>query len=926
MTKLHDLHQLGQSIWYDNIRRALLDSGEMARLLEQGIRGVTSNPSIFEKAIGGSNDYDDALRALVEAGKSVDEIYEALVIEDIQRTADLLRPIYDESDGVDGYISLEVSPTLANETDGTIEQARRFFATVDRPNVMIKVPATPAGIPAIETLIGEGININVTLMFSLQQYEDVANAYIAGLEKLAADAGDLSKTASVASFFISRVDSKVDKALEGVGNTDLQGKIAIANAKVVYARSAEVYSGERWDKLAAAGARIQRLLWASTSTKNPAYPDTLYVDTLIGADTVNTVPPATLKAMLERATVAETLGQNVDEANAQLEALSAAGVNLDNITDELLTEGVDKFAQSFESLMQTIEEKRERLGHQHFTAQLGSYQESVDDALQDMHMNDVMNRIWNYDHTVWQPEPEEITNRLGWLHIAEAMQESVARLEALATETTQTAGYTHALLLGMGGSSLAPEVFRNTFGVADGYLDLAVLDSTDADYIHATAEKIDPAKTLFIVATKSGGTTETLSMFKFFYNKTVDAVGADSAGEHFVAITDPGSKLEKLAEDYKFRTTFLNDPNIGGRYSALSFFGLVPAALVGVDVARLLENSLIISHGCDACIPTGENPGAWLGAIMGELAKAGRDKVTFIASPQLENFGDWVEQLIAESTGKAGKGILPVVREPVGFPDVYSNDRLFVYLHLEGDNTHTTVVDALEQAGHPVVRLTLRDLYDIGGQFFLWEMATVVAGARMGIHPFNQPNVESAKVAAREMVTAYSESGQLPAQEAALEGDGITVYGKVSTDSPQAAFKAFIEQANAGDYVAFQAYIHPTEQSDELLESIRTQVRDNHKLATTVGYGPRFLHSTGQLHKGDGGNGLFVQFTSDPANDLDIPDEAGKPDSAMTFGVLKLAQALGDAQALKENNRRMIRFHLGTDAMGGLQKLLDSLA
>jgi transaldolase/glucose-6-phosphate isomerase len=915
MTKLHELGKLGQSIWYDNIRRALLDHGELQALVDAGVTGVTSNPSIFEKAIAGSADYDEALGELVTRGKSAAEIYEALVIEDIQRTADILRPVYDVTGGVDGYVSLEVSPTLAHDTGGTIAEARRLFATLGRPNVMIKVPATPAGMPAIESLIGEGVNVNVTLMFSLDHYDAVAEAYLAGLEKRVANGGDLSRVASVASFFVSRVDSAVDRALESLQSESLQGKIAIANAKLTYARFRKTFSGERWEKLVARGARVQRPLWASTSTKNPLYPDTLYVDALIGPDTVNTVPPATLYAFRDHGTVALTLEQGLDEAYDQIGRLADLGLDLDAITQQLQDDGVASFAQSFESLVGSITEKRERLlaeWHRR-SASLGTYQATVDAALEEIVRERIVARIWAHDHTVWKPEPTEITNRLGWLHIAEAMLDQQWRLTEF-VDGVLADGYCDVLLLGMGGSSLAPEVFSRVFGgQITNMPKLAVLDSTDPGAVLAHAGRLDPAHTLFVVATKSGGTVETLSFSKYFYNWTVQALGADAAGKHFVAITDPGSRLEKLAETYGFRATFLNDPNIGGRYSALSFFGLVPAALVGVDVETLLDQSLNMVCNCEPCnCPvSGDNNGAWLGAILGELAKAGCDKVTFVTSPQLGNFGDWVEQLIAESTGKEGRGIVPVVGEPLAAPEAYGDDRLFVYLQLDGDDTHDAAVQDLEGAGHPVVRLRLRDLYDLGEQFFLWEMATAVAGYRLGIHPFNQPNVEAAKVLAHEAVTAYRETGALPKDEPAPLAPDV--------------FRCFVEQAKQGDYIALQAFVQPTVETDAALLDLRTRLRDRFQVATTVGYGPRFLHSTGQLHKGDAGNGLFIQFTASAAQDADIPDEAGKPGSAMTFGVLEMAQALGDKQALLGAGRRVIRFHLDQDVIGGLGLLAEAL-
>ena len=912
MHKLHMLSELGQSIWYDYIRRAFISSGELQNLVDQGVRGVTSNPSIFEKAIAGSADYDAALRPLVEAGKSVAEIYEALVLEDIGRAADILRPLYDESDGADGYVSLEVSPTLAHDTQGTVAEAQRLFAALGRPNVMIKVPATPAGIPAIETLIGKGININVTLIFSLAQYEAVANAYIKGLAKLAASGGDLGQVASVASFFVSRVDVAVDRALEQIGERALLGKIAIANAKIAYARFRELFAGERWARLAAQGARVQRPLWASTGTKDPAYPDTLYVDNLIGRDTVNTVPPATLQAFLDHGRVEATIETGVDEARDQLARLAELGVDLDAITQELQDQGVAQFAQSFESLMKSVAEKRSSVlaGWQRMTASLGAYQAAVDAALAELRDDRVMERIWAHDHTLWKPDPTEISSRLGWLHIAEAMVEQVPRIQSLA-EDLHRDGYTRALLLGMGGSSLAPEVFGNTFGVREGRLDLAVLDSTDPDAILACTEQLDLARTLFIVSTKSGGTVETLSLFKFTYNQVVQAVGDDRAGAHFVAITDPGSRLAEIADEYHFRTTFLNDPNIGGRYSALSFFGLVPAAVIGVDLRTVLDRAVTMVRNCESanCPVEGNNCGGCLGTIVGELAKAGRDKLTLVTSAALDSFGDWLEQLIAESTGKEGKGILPVVGEPLGPPEVYGEDRLFVCLQLEGDDTCCAEIQALEEAGHPVVRLELSDLYDLGGQFFLWEMATAVIGYHLGINPFDQPDVEAAKKLARKMVAEYMQKGSLPLDHPAPLSRQV--------------LNQFLAQARPGDYIALQAYVEPGSDVDAALAALRLRLRDRYRLATTVGYGPRFLHSTGQMHKGDAGNGLFIQFTTDDPRDVPIPDQAGIPGSCITFGTLKMAQALGDKQALLDAGRRVIRFHLGTDVVGDLRRLAE---
>ncbi len=910
MTKIHDLYQLGQSIWYDNIERDLIVSGQLQALIDDGITGVTSNPAIFQKAITGSDAYAEALQALALEGVDTLQIYESLAIEDIQRAADVLYAVYEETDGTDGYISLEVNPLLAHDTAGTIAEGRRLFATLGRPNVMIKVPATQAGIPAIATLIGEGININVTLLFANDNYAQVAQAYIDGLETYASQGGDLSRVASVASFFVSRVDAVVDKALDAMGNEELQGKIAIANAKVAYTIYEDLFGNARWQALSAQGARPQRLLWASTSTKNPTYPDVMYIDELIGPDTVNTAPPATAEAFLDHGTVAITLTVGVEEARQQLAEAAALGISLDSITAELQDAGVASFAAAFESLLEGVSQQRRRYLANAMSASLsdGEQEAVIATGLTTLADERIIERIWAQDHTVWDPEPAEISNRLGWLRIAEEMLSNVPRMESF-VESVRGAGYSDVVLLGMGGSSLAPEVFSKVFGTADSFLTLTVVDSTDPGAILDAAEALDLSKTLFIVATKSGGTAETLSFFKYFYNEVAEALDSENAGEHFVAITDPGSKLADIAEQYGFRDIFLNNPNIGGRYAALSYFGLLPAALIGVDIRRLLDQARIaaLNAGEESGAADAKNVAALLGVFMGELALAGVDKLTVITSPALASFGDWAEQLVAESTGKEGKGILPVVGETPGSPDQYGRDRLFVFLQLAGDDTYAAEVDALQEAGFPLIRLSLADVYELGRQFFLWEMATAVSGACLDIQPFDQPNVEEAKVQARQMIASYHESGSLPETEA---------------QTPSASnLQSFLETADAGDYVSIQAYIKPSDEADAALDALRRAIGENTGLPVTVGYGPRFLHSTGQLHKGDAGNGLFIQLTADMPEDVDIPDEAGQAHASMSFGVLKTAQALGDAAALRQAGRRIIVFDLGADISGGIAAL-----
>jgi glucose-6-phosphate isomerase len=524
---------------------------------------------------------------------------------------------------------------------------------------------------------------------------------------------------------------------------------------------------------------------------------------------------------------------------------------------------------------------------------LDSYKTPIKDALTSLEEKRIPSRIWDQDHLIWKPEPTEITNRLGWLDIAERLQGDIPRITRLKYQL-ENEGYTQALLLGMGGSSLAPEVFAKIFGDSVNGLSLSILDSTDPEAVLGYTKELKLKNTIFIVSTKSGGTVETLSFFKFFYNRVLAEIGKEAAGAHFIAITDPGSKLETLAKELNFREIFLNDPNIGGRFSAMSFFGLVPAGLVGLDLYKLTKRATRMAQECGKGVPVDHNPGAILGAVLGSLNKYGRDKVTFVISPGVASFGDWVEQLIAESTGKEGKGILPVIGETLLSSDMYGNDRLFVNLYLRNEDHQKPALMDLANSGHPVLHLPLEDEYDIGAQFFLWEFATTVAGYFLMINPFNQPNVESAKIQARKMVATYEKTGKLPEIESA----------PINRESLQ----RFLEDRKLGDYICLQAYVNPTKSAKKALSKIRLDLLRKYKLATTAGFGPRFLHSTGQLHKGDAGNGIFIQIISSPVEDVGIPQKPGDDTSHITFQTLKLSQALGDAAALQSTGRKLILY------------------
>ncbi len=943
MNPLQGLHAHGQSVWLDYIRRSLLTSGELGRLIkEDGLRGVTSNPAIFEKAITGSTDYTEILRALAPQYQDAKTLYEQVAIRDIQDATDVLKPVYEQTQRRDGYVSFEVSPHLAHDTQGTLEEARRLWRAVGRDNLMIKVPATPEGIPAIEQLISEGTNVNVTLLFSQDVYERVANAYIAGLGKRAAQGGDVSHVASVASFFISRIDTAIDAMLTAKLKTatdaseralvrSLLGKVAIANAKLTYQRYQELFRGDAWLALAKKGAKTQRVLWASTSTKNPNYRDVMYVEELIGPDTVNTIPPATFDAFRDHGRVRASLTEGLEEAYDTMEALEQVGISMAEVTDRLLKEGVQLFAEPFDKLLAAVDKTRQAAANPTINRQTYTLPEplakAVRTSLEEWRAGDKVRRLWARDATLWTGTDEG--NWLGWLGITEDQLAQSQHLKGIATEVKE-AGFSHALLLGMGGSSLGPEVLEITFGRQAGFPDFHVLDSTDPAQVKAFENKVDLANTLFIVSSKSGGTLEPNIFKQYFFERARQVIGAEKAGERFIAITDPGSKMQHVAESDGFRYVFFGLPSIGGRYSALSNFGMVPAAIMGIDALRFLDRTDEMVTACSSSVPVEQNPGVVLGTILGVLAKQGRDKVTLITSPGLMDLGAWLEQLVAESTGKEGKGLIPVDLEQVGPPELYGKDRVFAYIRLSSapDAAQDAAVAALEQAGQPVVRIAVADIYDLGQEFFRWEIATAVAGAIMGIHPFNQPDVEASKVATRKLTAEYEKTGKLPPEKPILEEQGIKLF---TDDKNAAALKqaagrdqslagyltAHLNRLTAGDYCALLAYLEQNDAHQEQLQAMRHVIRDAKRVATCLGFGPRFLHSTGQAYKGGPNTGVFLQITCDDAADLPVPGQR------YTFGVVKAAQARGDFEVLAARDRRALRVHLGPDVRAGLTMLYE---
>jgi transaldolase/glucose-6-phosphate isomerase len=945
---LKELAEFGQSVWLDYIRRSLISTGELARLIEQdGLRGITSNPSIFEKAIVDSNDYTVILQDLAKrTDLDAKGAYEVLAIKDIRDVADVLRPVYDHTNRRDGYVSLEVSPSFAHKTQETLVEARRLWKAVGRENLMIKVPATQEGIPAIRQLLSEGININVTLLFAQDVYESVADSYIAGLEVLQERGWELGRVASVASFFVSRIDTLVDAELADLIQAakspseqallrGLESKVAIANAKLAYQSYKRIFSGPRWQALASRGAQTQRLLWASTSTKNPALSDVLYVEELIGPNTVNTIPPATLAAFRDHGQPRPSLEEDVESAQKTREALARTGISMKEVTDRLTEDGVKLFEEAFEKLLSAVDKRCRKAAPSevnNLTYSLsGKLAQDVKGTLEDWKKSDKVKRLWSRDASLWTGTDEN--KWLGWLGINGDQISNRDRFIKLAEEV-RAAGFVHAVLLGMGGSSLCVEVLKLTFGKNPGSPEMLVLDSTDPAQVRRVESCVDLAKTIFIVASKSGSTLEPNIFMQYFFERVKQAVGAAEAGKHFIAITDPGSHMEKVAKSdaFRFRHTFYGLPTIGGRYSALSNFGMIPGAIQGVDVAKFLDHTEEMVHACASVVAADENPGVILGAILGTLQMSGRDKVTIFSSPGIYDLGAWLEQLLAESTGKNGRGLIPVDREEIGSPECYGTDRVFVYLRLgtAPDARQDTAVTALEKAGQPVVRVAVPDLYDLGQEFFRWEIATAVAGAVIGINPFNQPDVEASKIETRKLTAEYEQSGSLPPESPWYVEGGIRLFadeknaaalGQVAGRNVSLAglLRGHLNRLQAGDYFALLAYMEMNETHEAKLQSMRHAVRDKKRVATCLGFGPRFLHSTGQAYKGGPNTGVFLQITCDDASDLAVPGQK------YTFGVVKAAQARGDFEVLVERGRRALRVHLGKDTVAGLTKLQHAI-
>jgi transaldolase/glucose-6-phosphate isomerase len=926
--QIEQLLDAGQSVWIDNLRRNMFASGELQRLIDRGLRGMTSNPTIFEKAIGAGNDYDEQLGSLIGSEKDADALFWDLAVQDIQNACDAFAPVYASSGGNDGFVSLEVSPLLAHDTAGTIGMVKDLWERVNRPNVMIKIPGTKEGLPAIEESIYRGYNINVTLIFSVEMYERAAIAYVKGLARRVAEGKPIDKVRSVNSVFVSRIDTAIDKLLqERISKGDkldhLLGKTGIAGLKLTYQKFKEIFYGDEFASLKSKGGAVQRPLWASTSTKNPHYPDLMYVESVVGRDTVNTMPPLTLDALLDHGKIVpDTVESDLPAANEVMRGLQDAKISLFEVTHQLQVEGVQLFSDSFAALLGAIVYKQKLLesgGAERVRMSLGSSQQAYEAALDQLSTADFLKRIWAHDASLWSDDPDAVAiikKSLGWLDIQQHMLEEVPGLKSFAGDTKENFGFT--VVCGMGGSSLAPDIIADTFGSYDDYPQLHVLDSTCPQQIKELEEQIHIPHTLFIISSKSGTTTEPNAFYAYFHEKVSKQIGSAVAGRNFVAITDPGTSLDKEAQEAQFRADFENDPNIGGRYSALSFVGIAPSAIAGYNVNLLLDRALGAMHANDRTVEARKAPGVRFGAAIGGLAVRGRDKLTIVTHVDVKAFGAWAEQLIAESTGKLGKGIVPIEGEPLGTPDDYSDDRTFVYVGANLPDPEPGIDEkllALEAAGHPVIRLAMNDRYDVGEQFYLWEIAVAAAGVILGINAFDQPNVQESKDNTVALLGQYAKNGSFDEPKPDVDGpdftvtylSGSSVLRQTQDDKAQTPVRALaglFAQLRPHDYNAITAYIARNPSHAELLEELRVKIRDAHRIATTVGFGPRFLHSTGQLHKGGPDTCVVLQITADD------PDDPMIPGMNVGFRTLLAAQALGDWMSLDKRNRRGVRIHL----------------
>ncbi len=928
-------------LWLHDLSRALLSAQPLERLPTSSL---TTQLSRLERAIGEGDAYDAALER--SSAGDPHSCLETLLVEDAQRAADALRPHF-VPEWASGVVSIDLSPLRAETPAERLAAARQLFQAINRPNVLIKVPAQLDLLTILEQLLYEGINIHFTHVYSTAGYEAVAECYLRALERRALEHLPLGGLISVVGFHVSSLDAVVDRQLQNniraaqarselarvSANAELLGKISVANANSAYRRSRDIFNSERFSRLRAAGALPQRLLWTEIGPISPLQAPMHYLNCLNHSEALLLIEPSMLDNLAEYEQDAMPRTAALREAPDVLARLTAVGIDLDLVTRQLAGDADEMYSEAFAKLIARVDGKRKLLSSGFMRRQtlvLGQYQKPVEAELQRLRSQKSITRTWACDASLWTDSPDvamQIESRLGWLRLPTDRRIDREVLHAARAEA-QREGWQHLVMLGMGGANITAETLYAIFGQQAGFPALLTLDSTDPTAIRDVEAQIDLARTCFIAASKSGSTLETLAMLYYFYQRCAEHT--PKPGDQFIAITDPETRLAEEAQRLGFRAIYYNPTDMAGRYAALSYFGMLPAAMLGIDFEKILDRATEMALACGANVMGNNHPGLWLGTIMGVLSRRGLDKLTLLSSREIAAFGAWAEQLIAESCGKEDKGIIPISGGTIGLPHDYDDDRLFIYLRLD-ESTHNPdqAVQMLQEAGHPLVTLNLRDVYDIGAEFFRWQFAAATVGMVLGINPFDEPAVEESKQNTQRLLDAYAEQGALPRSAPAYTEDGVSLYADEVTATllhqlrEQQAFEAsplsgllaaFLRLARSGDYIGLLAYLPPRPEYLERLETFRRQLRHVLQRAVTLGLGPRYLHSTGQLHKAGCDKGVFIQLTVDDPEPLPIPN------MPYSFSILKQAQAEGDYEALQSRGRRIIRLHLGTDPLAGLAK------
>ena len=939
------LRDHGQSIWLSTLRRRLVDGGDLQHLIEaRALSGIESDLEFLSGALSRGNEYGAPLRRLLDEGLDVDTIGEHLLAEEARAAAEVLTPLYEQSSGREGFVSINIVSGCTDDPQSMSAAIHRAAGLIERPNVMFKVPATDSGFAVVEAMTAEGYHIHVGPLFSVPSVRRAVEAFAGGLRRRT-EAGGAADVTSAISFGVAPLDIAVDDLLgdlirDSARDTSreesLVGSIAVATAKVVCREQRELLHRKLGSEVAAPSSSLQRIIWTNTATKNPRFGEFHYIEDLVGPDSGLSLSRSSVEAFHRRGVVAATLGRSVDEATEILVELADVGIDLEDLGRRLEQRANDKLAAASDRFVSTVGRACAALGANKPTASRltlggGRWWGAVEEVPAELQpadvtdgLADLMPRLWAKDPSLWSDEPQEqelIYNRLGWIDLIEPMSFESLPAGRLASRMVD-GDIEDIVVLGMGGSSLCAEVFRNVFGIDNVW----VLASTVPSVVKRVAEHVDPARTLVVVSSKSGTTLETRMLADYFYALATPML--ESPGERFVAVTDPGTPLEQAAHERNFQGLWLTPPDVGGRFSAFTHFGVLPMALMELDVGAILESAQRMAASCAAEVPVALNPAALLGVALHEGFRTGRDKLTFLCDEGLAPFAAWAEQLVAESLGKDGVGLVPIVGEPAGDPGDYGNDRLFVGMELgpEPDARLQRLLDQLE-AEHPVMRFHLDDRSEIGAELFRWELGTAVAGALMEINPFDEPDVQAGKRRTIEILEdAGAGSAAAPAPVDA--GKGWAVFADLERDAELAArhrgeglqswLNAHLGRAAVPDYVGLQVFLAADSETRDRLDDIRWILRDRLGVATSLGWGPGYLHSTGQLHKGGPDTGVFLLVTATDTEDLECPG------FDYSFEQLARAQALGDLRALQERGRRVLRLHLD-DPDQGLDKLAEAL-